>query len=195
MVEVCLELDFIFNYTKFYLYRKRMELSSIEINFRKLYSECYMDGRTLIQLPPICDITDSSEQIIIISRIIDKITTYCGEYKLKSKSKIRISLGTQTKAIKMSRQNSLSRLVAINAVVCGLEIAACVAFTFIPPLLLKVQIVDIQPTRDQHIQFFAQVGFTETYMSIILGVAPFLALFTVPMLGKMSDSCTSRYIM
>ena len=48
MVEVCLELDFIFNYTKFYLYRKKMELSSIEINFRKLYSECYMDGRTLI---------------------------------------------------------------------------------------------------------------------------------------------------
>ena len=30
-------------------------------------------------------------------------------------------------------------------------------------------------------------------MSIILGVAPFLALFTVPTLGKMSDSCGSRY--
>ena len=30
-------------------------------------------------------------------------------------------------------------------------------------------------------------------MSIILGVAPFLALFTVPTLGKMSDSCHSRY--
>ena len=30
-------------------------------------------------------------------------------------------------------------------------------------------------------------------MSIILGVAPFLALFTVPMLGKMSDSCNSKF--
>ena len=38
-----------------------------------------------------------------------------------------------------------------------------------------------------------QAGFSETYMSFILGVAPFLALFTVPMLGKMSDSCTSKY--
>jgi len=74
----------------------------------------------------------------------------------------------------MSRQLTIIRLIAINAVVCGLEIAACVAFTFIPPLLLKV-------------------GFTETYMSIILGVAPFLALFTVPMLGKMSDSCNSKF--
>ena len=32
----------------------------------------------------------------------------------------------------MTRQISIPRLVAINAVVCGLEIAACVAFTFIP---------------------------------------------------------------
>jgi len=74
----------------------------------------------------------------------------------------------------MSKYPSIARLVAINAVVGGLEIAACVAFTFIPPLLLKS-------------------GFSETHMSIILGVAPFMALFTVPMLGKWSDSCTSRY--
>ena len=40
----------------------------------------------------------------------------------------------------MSKYPSVSRLVAINAVVCGLEIAACVAFTFIPPLLLKANI-------------------------------------------------------
>ena len=33
---------------------------------------------------------------------------------------------------------TVPRLLAINAVVAGLEIAACVAFTFIPPLLLKV---------------------------------------------------------
>ena len=54
-----------------------------------------------------------------------------------------------------------------------------------------------------------QAGFTETNMSIILGVAPFLALFTVinlqtskrgnfwtpqvPRMGQISDSCTSRW--
>ena len=38
----------------------------------------------------------------------------------------------------MTKSPSIRHLIAINAVVCGLEIAACVAFTFIPPLLLKV---------------------------------------------------------
>ena len=78
--------------------------------------------------------------------------------------------------MKVSSVKSLSvpRLLAINAVVAGLEIAACVAFTFIPPLLLKA-------------------GFTETNMSIILGVAPFLAVFTVPRVGQISDACTSSW--
>jgi len=76
--------------------------------------------------------------------------------------------------IPRGRHLSISRLLAVNMVVAGLEIAACVAFTFIPPLLLKA-------------------GFTETWMSIILGVAPFLALFTVPVMGRMSDSCSSPW--
>ena len=65
-------------------------------------------------------------------------------------------------------------LASINTVVVGLEIAACVAFSFAPPLLLKS-------------------GFSETQMSIILGVAPLLALLTVPLIGSLSDSCTSRF--
>ena len=90
----------------------------------------------------------------------------------------------------MTKSPSIRHLIAINAVVCGLEIAACVAFTFIPPLLLKVSYLtdDIPLLNDS-----VQVGFSETYMSIILGVAPFLALFTVPSLGKLSDGCNSRY--
>ncbi|XP_023323954.1 solute carrier family 45 member 3 [Eurytemora carolleeae] len=77
-------------------------------------------------------------------------------------------------SVKMSSSPlSIWRLVAVNAVVAGLEIAACVAFTFIPPLLLKS-------------------GFSETEMTIVLGIAPFIALFTVPELGKWSDRCTSR---
>ena len=43
------------------------------------------------------------------------------------------------------------RLILVNFVVAGLEIASAVAFTFIPPLLLKA-------------------GYSETQMSIIFGV-------------------------
>ena len=42
-------------------------------------------------------------------------------------------------------------LILVNFVVAGLEIAASVAFTFIPPLLLKS-------------------GYTETQMTIIFGI-------------------------
>ena len=91
----------------------------------------------------------------------------------------------------MSQKISLSRLVAINAVVCGVEIATGAAFTFIPPLLLKAGKLDnVYIIIYLH---FLQVGYSEAQMSIILGVAPFLALFTVPILGKKSDSCTNRF--
>ena len=46
---------------------------------------------------------------------------------------------------------TLALLVGTNAVVAGLEVAASVAFTFIPPLLLKS-------------------GFGETQMSVIFGI-------------------------
>ena len=104
---------------------------------------------------------------------------------------------------------TVPRLLAINAVVAGLEIAACVAFTFIPPLLLKVSFWFLYITYCIFWNLIFQAGFTETNMSIILGVAPFLALFTVisfqtskwgnlwtpqvPRMGQISDSCTSRW--
>lgn len=66
----------------------------------------------------------------------------------------------------------LPRLMAINALVCGVEIISSAAFTYIPPLLLKA-------------------GYTETVMTIILGVAPFLDMMTVPILAEWSDRCTS----
>ena len=47
------------------------------------------------------------------------------------------------------------RLVLVNFVVAGLEIASSVAFTFIPPLLLKS-------------------GYSETQMSIIFGIGKFV---------------------
>ena len=95
----------------------------------------------------------------------------------------------------MSQKISLSRLVAINAVVCGVEIATGAAFTFIPPLLLKVgkYFLYLWIMFIYYLYLhFSQVGYSEAQMSIILGVAPFLALFTVPILGKKSDCCTNR---
>lgn len=49
------------------------------------------------------------------------------------------------------RVRGLPSLLAINALVCGVEIVSSAAFTFIPPLLLKA-------------------GYTETVMTIILGI-------------------------
>jgi hypothetical protein len=54
-----------------------------------------------------------------------------------------------------SQRISDARLVLVNFVVAGLEIASSVAFTFIPPLLLKS-------------------GYSETQMSIIFGVGKYL---------------------
>uniref|UniRef100_A0A0P4VX71 Solute carrier family 45 member 3 n=1 Tax=Scylla olivacea TaxID=85551 RepID=A0A0P4VX71_SCYOL len=70
------------------------------------------------------------------------------------------------------RVRGLASLLAINALVCGVEIVSSAAFTFIPPLLLKA-------------------GYTETVMTIILGIAPFLDMGTVPLLAEWSDRCTS----
>jgi len=63
-------------------------------------------------------------------------------------------------------------LLGVNALVCGVEIVSSAAFTYIPPLLLKA-------------------GYTETLMTIILGVAPVLDLLSVPVLAEWSDQCTS----
>lgn len=66
----------------------------------------------------------------------------------------------------------LPRLLAINSLVCGVEIVSSAAFTYIPPLLLKA-------------------GYTETVMTIILGIAPFIAMMSVPVLAEWSDRCSS----
>ena len=60
-----------------------------------------------------------------------------------------MSLATPSSAVKVPV--SELTLILVNFVVAGLEIASSVAFTFIPPLLLKS-------------------GYSETQMSIIFGV-------------------------
>lgn len=69
---------------------------------------------------------------------------------------------------------SLIQMILLNAVVCGVEVCACAGFTYIPPLLLKA-------------------GYTEENMSIILGLGPFLGLLVVPVIGRASDRCRSRF--
>lgn len=72
------------------------------------------------------------------------------------------------------RKIGLMQIILLNAVVCGVEICACAGFTYIPPMLLKA-------------------GYTEENMSIILGLGPLLGFFLVPLIGRASDRCRSRY--
>ncbi|XP_029651080.1 solute carrier family 45 member 3 [Octopus sinensis] len=69
---------------------------------------------------------------------------------------------------------SFSQMVLLNSVVFGVEICACAGFTCISPLLLKV-------------------GYSEENMSIILGMGPLLCLIIVPLMGRASDQCKSKY--
>lgn len=69
---------------------------------------------------------------------------------------------------------SFTQMILLNAVVCGVEVCACAGFTYIPPMLLKA-------------------GYTEENMSIILGLGPFLGLLVVPVIGRASDKCRSRF--
>ena len=62
---------------------------------------------------------------------------------------------------KNSSKVSDLRLILVNFVVAGLEIASAVAFTFIPPLLLKA-------------------GYSETQMSIIFGIGKNILLYLEP---------------
>ncbi|WAR03056.1 S45A3-like protein [Mya arenaria] len=68
----------------------------------------------------------------------------------------------------------LLQIFLLNAVVCGVEICACAGFTYIPPMLLKA-------------------GYTEENMSIILGLGPLLGFFLVPIIGRASDRCRSKF--
>ena len=69
---------------------------------------------------------------------------------------------------------SLQQLLLLNAIVCGLEFCASAAFTYIPPMLLKS-------------------GIEEAHMSFILGIGPLMGFFIVPVIGRASDRCQSRY--
>ena len=69
---------------------------------------------------------------------------------------------------------SFLQMVLLNAVVCGVEIAACAGFVYIPPMLLKA-------------------GYSEEEMNVLLGLGPLLAFFLVPVIGRASDSCRSRF--
>ncbi|KAG0727469.1 Solute carrier family 45 member 3 [Chionoecetes opilio] len=62
------------------------------------------------------------------------------------------------------RVRGLPGLLAVNALVCGVEIVSSAAFTFIPPLLLKA-------------------GYSETLMTIILGIGgPFIMFLSTLLL-------------
>ncbi|KAL7645108.1 UNVERIFIED_CONTAM: hypothetical protein RMT77_003486 [Armadillidium vulgare] len=70
-------------------------------------------------------------------------------------------------------RRGILNLLSLNSLVCGVEIVSSCAFTYIPPLLLKS-------------------GFSEFFMTVILGVAPLLDMITVPALAEWSDNSTLK---
>ena len=69
---------------------------------------------------------------------------------------------------------SMTQMLLLNAVVCGVEICACAGFTYVPPLLLKA-------------------GYSEENLGYILGLGPLLGFFFVPVIGRASDRCYSQF--
>lgn len=66
------------------------------------------------------------------------------------------------------------KLTGINLLAFGLELCASAGFTYIPPILLKN-------------------GFTDKALTIILGIGPLISLLLVPIIGRWSDRCQSRF--
>lgn len=66
------------------------------------------------------------------------------------------------------------KLTGINLLAFGLELCACAGFTYIPPILLKS-------------------GFTDRNLTVVMGIGPFISLLLVPVIGRWSDRCQSRF--
>ncbi|XP_054723910.1 solute carrier family 45 member 3-like [Uloborus diversus] len=66
------------------------------------------------------------------------------------------------------------KMIGINLLSFGVELCSSAGFIFIPPMLLKN-------------------GFSDSMLTILLGIGPFLSLMTVPLIGHYSDKCQSRF--
>eukprot|EP00057_Strongylocentrotus_purpuratus_P003292 XP_003726336.1 PREDICTED: solute carrier family 45 member 3 [Strongylocentrotus purpuratus] len=65
-------------------------------------------------------------------------------------------------------------LTMVNLITLGTELCSSAAFSYLPPLLLEA-------------------GFSESGMSTVMAMGPFLALFLLPVMGTSSDRCQSRF--
>lgn len=65
-------------------------------------------------------------------------------------------------------------LASINLITLGTELCSSAAFSYLPPLLLEA-------------------GYSESGMSTVMALGPFLALFLLPIMGVASDQCRSRF--
>ncbi|XP_054761761.2 solute carrier family 45 member 3-like [Lytechinus pictus] len=65
-------------------------------------------------------------------------------------------------------------LAMVNMITLGTELCSSAAFSYLPPLLLEA-------------------GFSESGMSTVMAMGPFMALFLLPVMGTSSDRCRSRF--
>ena len=94
--------------------------------------------------------------------------------KRRAMNSYSTSVTMETVGSKQRSTLTLSKMLSLNAVVCGIEFCGSAAFCFIPPMLLKA-------------------GIGEQNMSMILGIGPLIGLFLVPIIGRSSDKCNSRF--
>ncbi|KFM63930.1 Solute carrier family 45 member 3, partial [Stegodyphus mimosarum] len=66
------------------------------------------------------------------------------------------------------------KLIGINLLAFGIELCASAGFTYIPPIMLKS-------------------GFTYKTVTVVMGIGPFISLLLVPIIGRWSDRCQSRF--
>lgn len=83
---------------------------------------------------------------------------------------------TSSTAISVRKKSCASwlKLTGINLLAFGLELCASAGFTYIPPILLKN-------------------GFSDRNLTVVLGIGPFISLLLVPVIGRWSDRCQSRF--
>ena len=103
----------------------------------------------------------------------DTSSTTSIQDKTSSPSNIHLDMSEFDKKFS-SEPLTLAKMFKLNAIVGGIEFCGSAAFCFIPPMLLKA-------------------GIDDQFMSMILGVGPLMSLFFVPLIGRWSDSCQSKY--
>lgn len=112
----------------------------------------------------------------------DRFTAYVRTAKTLTETRLKVTVSDlRSKGVESSDQVEVTafqrktrlQLILLSCAVCGIEFCYSAETAFVSPTLLKI-------------------GIPMTYMSLVWCLSPLLGLVLGPMLGLMSDRCTSR---